>query len=413
MVKFVFSPSTTFILCLVVQVCAASDPATTCREETCEVDEADLLQVGGSNAVRGGKEQSRRARNSEGGVSLADAVIKVPFTDPSGSIGKSEESVRLRLPKDIDTAGKVGLIVMLHGYSGWYGHMIESTLNLAEDMTAEQPFIVAAPEGRKDMANNRYWAAWGDWCGFCSPSWWFDTDTLYQPQLYCNGDPEANTDVDYILALVAAVQTAYNVDPANTFVFGHSNGGAMAYRLACDASDVFAAAVSFSGAPPTPGSVKPNYHCSAERPISILQISGTSDTEVPYEGYRGTGNPYDGAAASASLFAKLNQCPKKLGELATEARCPSMQDGSLTVNTEWFDCDAYSSSSQSGPLTMRLSQNTEAGQNDTKVYVAPGCSEGTEVELWKIFGMGHDPFKIMTSSYRQRLIQWLFAHSRS
>ena len=41
---------------------------------------------------------------------------------------------------------------------------------------------------------------------------------------------------------------AWRIDRARVWALGHSNGAAMAYRLACAAADVFSAAVAISGA---------------------------------------------------------------------------------------------------------------------------------------------------------------------
>ena len=48
-------------------------------------------------------------------------------------------------------------------------------------------------------------------------------------------------DVAFLTLLVADVAKAYAVDPNRVYAAGHSNGGIMALRLACEASDVFAA----------------------------------------------------------------------------------------------------------------------------------------------------------------------------
>ena len=49
-------------------------------------------------------------------------------------------------------------------------------------------------------------------------------------------------------AILADVKAKYNVDPKRVFVIGHSNGGFMSHRLACDRASDVAAIVSLAGA---------------------------------------------------------------------------------------------------------------------------------------------------------------------
>ena len=40
--------------------------------------------------------------------------------------------------------------------------------------------------------------------------------------------------------IIDQIKSSYNVDDARVYVIGHSNGGFMTYRLACQMSDTFA-----------------------------------------------------------------------------------------------------------------------------------------------------------------------------
>jgi polyhydroxybutyrate depolymerase len=51
----------------------------------------------------------------------------------------------------------------------------------------------------------------------------------------------------------------------------------MAYRLACDAGDIFAGIAVVSGAILVPS-------CTPSRPVSVIHIHGTDDTAVPFDG---------------------------------------------------------------------------------------------------------------------------------
>ena len=60
----------------------------------------------------------------------------------------------------------------------------------------------------------------------------------------------ADDDAAYLRELVAAAANLWRVDFGRIYAYGHSNGAAMAYRLACEASDLFAGVIAFAGVPP-------------------------------------------------------------------------------------------------------------------------------------------------------------------
>ncbi|MGD8753048.1 MAG: PHB depolymerase family esterase [Anaerolineales bacterium] len=90
-------------------------------------------------------------------------------------------------------------------------------------------------------------------------------------------------DVGYISALIDAISEQYSIDQEMIYAAGYSNGGFMAYKLACQLSHRIAAIASVSGVFST--SVKDN--CNPTRPVPVLHIHGTKDPWVTDQG--GTG----------------------------------------------------------------------------------------------------------------------------
>jgi polyhydroxybutyrate depolymerase len=78
-------------------------------------------------------------------------------------------------------------------------------------------------------------------------------------------------DVAFIKALVAAVNPGH-MHPV--YAVGYSNGGRLAYKLACSAPGLFDGTAVVK-AMPDPG-------CVVTRPLTILQIASLDDTAVPY-----------------------------------------------------------------------------------------------------------------------------------
>jgi polyhydroxybutyrate depolymerase len=184
----------------------------------------------------------------------AAAPQSSPSAAPAGSsthtllVDGRDRTYRLYRPASLGQTGPVPLVVMLHGALGT-GSQAESSYG----WTAEADrggFVVAFPDGL-----NRAWAV--------APG--------------CCGPParEGVDDVAFIGAMVGAIAAALPVDTARTYVTGISNGGLLAYRLACDTT-LFAAvgvvAATLAGDCPDPA------------PLSVLHIQGRRDETMPYGG---------------------------------------------------------------------------------------------------------------------------------
>jgi polyhydroxybutyrate depolymerase len=92
-------------------------------------------------------------------------------------------------------------------------------------------------------------------------------------------DAEAVDDVGFFRDLVSELSDLLSIDPDRIYVNGLSNGGAMAYRLACDAADVVAA-IGTVAAPIS----EPPGGCAPSRPVPLVAFHGTADPVVDYEG---------------------------------------------------------------------------------------------------------------------------------
>jgi polyhydroxybutyrate depolymerase len=89
---------------------------------------------------------------------------------------------------------------------------------------------------------------------------------------------DGSQDVQFIRDLIATVEAQCAVDRNRIYAVGHSRGGGMANRLACDLSDRIAAVGSVSG------TYQFGEDCSPGRPVAIVAFHGTDDSDVPYNG---------------------------------------------------------------------------------------------------------------------------------
>lgn len=87
-------------------------------------------------------------------------------------------------------------------------------------------------------------------------------------------------DVGFASALIDSLAASYNIDLGRVYSTGMSNGGYMSYRLACELSDRIVAIASVTGSM-TPAI---SANCNPEHPMPVMQIHGTADATVPYNG---------------------------------------------------------------------------------------------------------------------------------
>ncbi|GAS97181.1 lipoprotein lpqP [Mycolicibacterium canariasense] len=157
----------------------------------------------------------------------------------------------LYIPDDLPP--QAPLVVMLHG---GFGSAAQAERTYGWDRLADTAkFAVAYPDGL-----GRAWNAGGGCCGRSA------TDGV--------------DDVGFITSAVTDVARTVDIDPKRIYATGISNGGLMAYALACNAS-VFAAI--------GPDSATQLDPCPSPHPTSVLHIHGTADPRIRYDGGRGDG----------------------------------------------------------------------------------------------------------------------------
>jgi len=85
-------------------------------------------------------------------------------------------------------------------------------------------------------------------------------------------------DVGYIDALIDSLISNFSIDTNRIYACGFSNGGFMAYDLACELPERIVAFGSVSGN----FMLNSNQDCTSERGIPIMHIHGTADGTVSY-----------------------------------------------------------------------------------------------------------------------------------
>lgn len=280
----------------------------------------------------------------EGG---SDGSVDVALVDgPPRVFGQSAgRPVSLLVPKAYDPAQPIPLVLVLHGYgaNGW----LQATLLGYTEQLEKGPFLLAYPNGTTDPGGKLFWNA---------------TDAC------CDYYGAGIDDSAYLLGLIQEIEAAYNVDLKRVYLIGHSNGGFMAYRMACDHADRIAAIISLAGA-----TYFDTTACKPAAPVSVVQIHGDQDTSILYGGGTTKNGAYPGAVASTGAWALYNGCGSTRDEVP-----PTLDLDSLV----------------SGPETV--------------VERYAGCPSGVDVELWTIKGGGHLP--VPTSTFAQKTWEFFQKH---
>jgi polyhydroxybutyrate depolymerase len=214
------------------------------------------------------------------------------------------------------------LLILLHGF-GQNGFVQNAYFGLSQ-LSEDKGILLAFPDGTKNSNGQRFWNA---------------TDAC------CDIENSGVDDVAYVNAVIDDMERLYNVDKKRIYLTGHSNGGFMSHRMACDAAGRIAAIASLAGAV-----WKDASKCLPSAPIGILEIHGDADDMVPYGGDANTPS----ATETVATWAAKNGCA-----------------GDLVQGQEVKDLDFI----------------VDGFETHTARYA---CAQGA-AELWTMMGVGHLP----------------------
>jgi polyhydroxybutyrate depolymerase len=268
------------------------------------------------------------------------------FSNPNLQIG-GERVAQVQIPSDYTTTTRYPLIIVLHGFAA-NGYVQSIYLGLDTRVDSKQ-YILVVPDGTENASGQKFWNATPACCARSQEDLQID-------------------DVAYIRSLIEEAAATYSIDPGRIGLIGHSNGGFMSLRMACEASDLVTSVVSLAGS-----TFIDDASCApTTRPVSVLAMHGDADDTVLYDG-----TPfYPGAAETIRRFAAHAGC-----DTSNPVMAPNLDvDGSI------------------------------AGA-ETTVLQYSGCAEGVDVDLWTLVGAPHIPVPWVASAL-DSMIDWMIEHPR-
>ncbi|PHX72887.1 MAG: hypothetical protein CK521_01000 [Acidimicrobium sp.] len=269
-----------------------------------------------------------------------------PSTTTSTTIVSTARAYSKFIPSSYSKDTSLPLVVLLHGY-GATGALQESYMKF-ESVAEKNKFILVYPDGTLDSTGRRFWNATDACCDFVS----------------------AVADDVYLLSILKEMESNYSIDAKRIYFVGHSNGGFMSYRMACKYPDRIAAIASLAGA-----TFFKETDCGAKSSVSVLQVHGTKDETILYEGGQILGNSYPSALASASQWATFNQCTKN-----------------------------------AVPRSTKLDLEPNITGDETSIKAWTNCQNSSEVELWTMENATHIP--TLVSTFATKIWEFFAAHPK-
>lgn len=243
-------------------------------------------------------------------VVMGIAAPPASAADHAGQInvGGIVRSYEFHVPDRPSPSSGFPLILAFHGGGGQARGM--SRLTGFNRLADEHGFVVVYPNGL-----DRHWND--------------GRSTIKQPV----------DDVGFVSALLDRIGQEVPVDQARIFATGISNGALFAERLGCDLSQRIRAIAPVAGT--LPADLSPR--CRPARSVAVLQIDGTDDPIMPYDGGavadfggRGEGGIVLSVGKTIMFWARANGCAGAAAPI--EYRPVALLDRTRVIETRHQGC---------------------------------------------------------------------------
>lgn len=273
--------------------------------------------------------------------------------------GDVKRSAHMQVPDGFDKEQRYPAVIVLHS-TGETGRYMEVMTGFGE-LGRKEKFVTVFPDGVSTSAKKRMtWNA----VTCCGRAKLRETD-----------------DVKFLDTLIDDLVDDKSVDPKRVYLVGQGNGGMMAYRYACKHPEKLAA-IAVSG-----GQAAYRDCVKTDRAVPLLQISGTKDICMPYEGGEKCGACFDDIVAlSVEPFSCLPALTNmniwaRQGECATTP-VPGPTQGDVSCQS-WKNCR--------GGSALNLCTVTGGGHNWAGVDNMPAsclpAKKTNQCQTWRrIFG---------------------------
>ncbi|MGZ3691426.1 MAG: extracellular catalytic domain type 1 short-chain-length polyhydroxyalkanoate depolymerase [Pseudobdellovibrio sp.] len=225
----------------------------------------------------------------------------------------------VHVPSGYSASKPVPLVVALHGGGGDMNIQATDEYYKFISKSDSAGFIAAFPNGFSHFKSGKL-ATWnaGKCCG--------------------DARDQKIDDVGFLKTVIEKIQKQLSIDSKRIFATGMSNGGIMAYRLACDMSETFRAIAPVAGTDNT-------TECKPVKAVSILHIHAQDDDHVLFNG--GAGKPFGGDASKVTDF---NSVPNTIEKWVKMNACEAKPQNVLKI--EGASCEKYSKCKENSEIEL-------------------------------------------------------------
>jgi polyhydroxybutyrate depolymerase len=283
------------------------------------------------------------------GSPAPDPVPPIYRFDKALTVDARERSYTLNLPPGYyNTVAMLPLVIAMHGGGGNAAQFEASSLLTRKADSAG--FAVVYPNGTSGSLGLNTWNGGG-----------------------CCGQAVQNNvdDVNFMRQLIAELTSRYRIDPRRIYATGHSNGGIMSYRLACELPDRIAAVAPNAAALMVP-------ICTPARAVPALHMHSRLDSNVPIAGGFGSGIAgvsFPPLATSMARMAAANGCATAPAVVASAAQF---------TRTRWSGCAGGAATTEL-LLTEDGGHSWPGGLAGTATGDPPSVAVNGNDELWAFF----------------------------
>ena len=242
-------------------------------------------------------------------------------------IGPWDRQAELQYPADQGDDEILPLVIALHGYSDTPGYVYDYFQG--PQSVTENRHLLVTPTGTENPEGKHFWNG---------------------PPACCDFYDQHIDDVGYLSSLIDTAVNHWGADPERVMLIGHSNGGFMSHRMACEAGNKIHTIVNFAGA--TYGNFN---QCGWSGYPNIINAHGDADGVVDYNGGGFGGESYASSPGGAAFWAERSMCE---------------EDSTLVGSLDLVGTD---------------------GTEETLDYEHLNCVRGNRVAHWKMVNVGHSP----------------------
>jgi polyhydroxybutyrate depolymerase len=266
---------------------------------------------------------------------------------------------KLYVPSSYNGQTPMPLVLLLHG-AGQTGQLVEDYIQL-RPLAEARGFLYCYPDATVDPWGTRHWS---------------EPDEGLDPSSDL-GLPVVD-DPGYLRDVIEETARRFALDRKRVYLIGHSSGGFMCYRMACEYAGLIAGIASLGGTQAVDASL-----CTPSEPVHILDIRGTADEQGAYWGVA--------LGIAAGYPVNLHHVP-----------------GAMRIVQIWAGYNGASDPVTDLSPTIDLALDVPGLDTVVTRYIRH--PSGGAVELWTINNGLHSP--MLSPEFSPKVIDWLLAHPK-